>query len=109
MRRFPPLFAVAIALAGCGAADQAGSDVSLALRPPGAVNAGIYLGTQRGFDYAGGAVVLPQAAVDPLQTLERGEAGLAVVEIHELSQARARGCGVVGVMTIGLREVPARR
>src|SRR3954468_11394025 len=109
MRRFPPLFAVAIALAGCGAADQAGSDVSLALRPPGAVDAGIYLATQRGFDSAVGAAIHPQPAADPLQTLERGEAGLAVVDIHELAQARARGRDVVGVMAIVGRPVVALR
>src|SRR3954447_7352272 len=109
MRRFPPLFAVAIALAGYGAADQAGSDVSLALRPPGAVDAGIYLATQRGFNSAVGAAIHPQSAADPLQTLERGEAGLAVVDIHELAQARARGRDVVRVMAVVRRPGVALR
>src|SRR5215207_7193271 len=101
MRRFPPLLAAAIVLAGCGGStpDRSGRDVDLALGGrPGAVHAGLYLALQRGYDDAEGATLHPAQVGDPAQALERGQAELAVLDIHELDLARASGADVVGVM-----------
>jgi ABC-type nitrate/sulfonate/bicarbonate transport system substrate-binding protein len=112
MRRFPPLIAVAIALAGCGgnATDRSGSDVQLAIGgSPGAVHAGIYLAIQRGFDEAEGVMLHPARAADPARALRAAPGGLAVLDIHELALARARGEDVVGVMAIVGRPVAELR
>jgi ABC-type nitrate/sulfonate/bicarbonate transport system substrate-binding protein len=112
MRRFPLLVAAAIALAGCGgsAPDRSGRDVTLAVaRPPGAVYAGMYLAVQRGFDEAEGVMLHPAATTDPARELARGRAGLAVVDIHDLARARARGADVVGVMAVVARPVSSLR
>src|SRR5258705_2861375 len=112
MRRFPPLLAAAIALAGCGsgAQDRSGRDVTLAIgSTPGAVHAGIYLAVQRGFDQAEGVTLHLTPTRDPARALANAQAGLAVLEIHELAIARARGSDVVGVMAIVGRPVAALR
>jgi len=112
MRRFPPLLAAAIVLAGCGGStpDRSGRDVDLALGGrPGAVHAGLYLALQRGYDDAEGATLHPAQVGDPAQALERGQAELAVLDIHELALARASGADVVGVMAIVGRPVAALR
>lgn len=101
MPRFPLLLAAAIALAGCGGSsvDNA-SDVKLALARPGAADAGLYLAVQRGFDEALGVTLHPTITADPVRALRTAQAGLAVLDIHELAIARARGADVVGVMAI---------
>jgi ABC-type nitrate/sulfonate/bicarbonate transport system substrate-binding protein len=110
MARFPLLLAAAMALAGCGgASDQSGGEARLALASPGAVHAGIYLAVQRGFDEAEGVVLRPAPTPDPVGALEDAGAALAVVDIHALAQARARGKDVVGVMAIVARPVAALR
>jgi ABC-type nitrate/sulfonate/bicarbonate transport system substrate-binding protein len=112
MRRFPPLLAAAIALAGCGssAPDRSGRDVSLAIGgATGAVHAGIYLAVQRGFDEAEGVTLHPTSTRDPARALSTAQAGLAVLDIHELAIARARGSDIVGVMAIVGRPVPELR
>jgi ABC-type nitrate/sulfonate/bicarbonate transport system substrate-binding protein len=118
MRRFPPLFAAAIVLAGCGggAVDRSGRDVELAFGgKPGAVHAGLYLAVQRGYDEAEGVTLHPTPTRDPALALERAPEGLAVLDIHELALARARGQDMVGVMAIighpvaGLRPPRLRR
>jgi len=112
MRRFPPLIAVAIALAGCGskAPDRSGREVALAIGgAPGAVHAGIYLATQRGFDEAEGVTLHPARSADPARALANDQAGLAVLDIHELALARARDEDVVGVLAIVARPVAGLR
>jgi ABC-type nitrate/sulfonate/bicarbonate transport system substrate-binding protein len=112
MRRFPPLLAVTIALAGCGAdaPDRSGRDVALAIGgAPGAAHAGIYLAIQRGFDEAEGVTLHPAPSADPAGALRRTQAGLAVLDIHQLAIARARGEDVVGVLAIVGRPVAALR
>jgi ABC-type nitrate/sulfonate/bicarbonate transport system substrate-binding protein len=112
MRRFPPLLAAAIALAGCGgsAPDRSGRDVGLVLGgKPGAVHAGLYLAVQRGYDDAEGVTLHTTPSRDPARALESGRAGLAVLDIHELALARARGHDVVGVMAIVGRPVATLR
>jgi ABC-type nitrate/sulfonate/bicarbonate transport system substrate-binding protein len=112
MRRFPPLLAAAIALAGCGssAPDRSGRDVALAIGgKPGAVHAGMYLAVQRGFDEAEGVMLHPTPSPDPARALASTQAGLAMLDIHELAIARARGQDVVGVLAIVGRPVAALR
>jgi ABC-type nitrate/sulfonate/bicarbonate transport system substrate-binding protein len=118
MRRFPPLLAAAIVLAGCGssAPDRSGRDVTFAIGgAPGAVHAGIYLAVQRGFDEAEGVTLHPTSTRDPVRALSTAQAGLAVLDIHELAIARARGTDIVGVMAVvgrpiaGLRPARLRR
>jgi ABC-type nitrate/sulfonate/bicarbonate transport system substrate-binding protein len=114
MRRFPPLLAAAIALAGCGsgAPDRSGRDATLAIGgTPGAVHAGIYLAVQRGFDEAEGVMLHPTPVRDPVRTLTTAtaQAALAVLDIHELAIARARGVDVVAVMAIVGRPVAELR
>jgi NMT1/THI5 like len=101
MPRFPLLLAAAIALAGCGGSSvENASDVKLALARPGAADAGLYLAVQRGFDEALGVTLHPTITADPVRALRTAQAGLAVLDIHELAIARARGADVVGVMAI---------
>jgi ABC-type nitrate/sulfonate/bicarbonate transport system substrate-binding protein len=110
MPRFPLLLAAAIALAGCGGGSvENASDVKLALARPGAVHAGIYLAVQRGFDQALGITVHPTITADPVGALRSAQAGLAVLDIHELAIARAHGTDVVGVMAIVEQPVPSLR
>jgi ABC-type nitrate/sulfonate/bicarbonate transport system substrate-binding protein len=111
MARFPLLLAVAaIALAGCGGGTvQTDSDVKLALARPGAVHAGIYLAVQRGFDEALGVTLHPTVTADPVRALRTAQAGLAVLDIHDLAIARARGADIVGVMAIVGQPVPELR
>ena len=112
MRRFPLLLAAAIALAGCGGAakDRSGRDVRLAIgAAPSAEHAGIYLAMQRGFDEAEGVTLHPARVADPAATLATGRAQMAVMDIHELALARARGEDLVGVLGIVGRPVAALR
>ena len=112
MRRFPLLLAAAIALAGCGGAtkDRSGRDVRLAIgAAPGAEHAGIYLAMQRGFDEAEGVTLHPARVADPAAALATGRAQMAVMDIHELALARARGQDLVGVMALISRPVAALR
>ena len=111
MRRFPLLLAVAAsALAGCGGGTvENASDIKLALARPGAVHAGLYLAVQRGFDEAVGVTLLPTVTANPSRALTTAQAGLAVLDIHELAIARARGADIVGVMAIVERPVPELR
>src|SRR5436190_380195 len=112
MRLFPLLFAAAIALAGCGAggSDRSGRDVALAVGgTPNAAHAGLYLAVQRGFDEAEGVTLHPRAMPDPAGALASGAAGLAVMDIHELALARARGQDIVGVLGLVARPVASLR
>lgn len=112
MRRFPLLLAVATILAGCGTTgtDRSGRDVTLALdRPPNAADAGIYLAVQRGFDEAEGVMLHPTPVSDPVRTAAPATSGMAVLDIHDLALARARGQDLVGVLALVARPVPELR
>jgi ABC-type nitrate/sulfonate/bicarbonate transport system substrate-binding protein len=112
MRRFPLLLAATMALAGCGASgsDRSGQDVTLAIGgAPGAQHAGLYLAVQRGFDEAEGVTFHPTPVSDPAGALASGRAGMAVMDIHELALARARGEDLVGVLGIIARPVASLR
>jgi putative hydroxymethylpyrimidine transport system substrate-binding protein len=96
-------------VAGCG-----GSSTSSDTRPdqdagllldfaPNAVHAGIYLALQRGYDDAEGVhldVETPGASTDGIKALLSGQEDLALVDIHDLAIAQAKGKDVVGVMAV---------
>jgi ABC-type nitrate/sulfonate/bicarbonate transport system substrate-binding protein len=112
MRFLPPLLAAATLLAGCGGAapDRSGRDVHLALGGrPGAVHAGIYLAVQRGFDSAEGVTLHVEPSPNPVAALTSAQDELAVLDIHDLAVARAKGRDVVGVMAIVERPLAALR
>ena len=103
------LAALALMLAtGCGGGTSSDSrpdqDATLLLDfAPNAVHAGIYLATQRGYDSAEGVhlrVQTPGASTDGVKALLSGQADMAILDIHDLAIARARGRNVVGVMAV---------
>jgi putative hydroxymethylpyrimidine transport system substrate-binding protein len=70
---------------------------------PNAVHAGIYLALQRGYDEAEGVhldVETPGASTDGIKAVLSGRQDLAIVDIHDLAIARAKGKDVVGVMAL---------
>lgn len=103
-----------LALLATFAAGCVGSSTSSDARPeqdaellldfaPNAVHAGIYLALQRGYDEAEGVtldVEAPGASTDGLKAVLSGEQDLAIVDIHDLAIARAKGKDVVGVMAL---------
>jgi ABC-type nitrate/sulfonate/bicarbonate transport system substrate-binding protein len=70
---------------------------------PNAIHAGIYLALQRGYDEAEGVhldVEAPGASTDGIKSVLSGQDKLAIVDIHDLAIARAKGKDVVGVMAL---------
>ncbi|HEV7495760.1 ABC transporter substrate-binding protein [Baekduia sp.] len=104
------LLALLVALAaGCGTASSGSDsrpdqDARLLLDfAPNAVHAGIYLALQRGYDEAEGVrldVETPGTSTDGIESVVSGHDDLAIVDIHDLAIARAKGKDVVGVMAI---------
>jgi putative hydroxymethylpyrimidine transport system substrate-binding protein len=107
------LMALSIALlpvvaAGCagtsGSDTRPEQDATLLLDfAPNAVHAGIYLAKQRGYDDAEGVhldVRPPASSTDGIKALLGRQADMAIVDIHDLAIARAKGRDVVGVMAL---------
>lgn len=103
----------ASAAAGCGSGDG-GEDrpdrsASLILDfTPNAVHAGIYLALDRDFDAAEGVeldVKAPSSSTDSIKLLLSGRAQMAILDIHDLALARAKGRDVVGVMALVQRPL----
>ncbi|WP_205698941.1 ABC transporter substrate-binding protein [Conexibacter sp. SYSU D00693] len=118
MRRaaaLPLLLACVLGLAGCsltgGGAGPDQDEATLLLDfQPNAVHAGIYLATARDFDGAEGVdldVEVPGSSTDGVAQLLSGRADFAVLDIHDLALARARGRDVVGVMALVQRPLAA--
>jgi len=105
--------AAALALAGCArrGEDRPNASAAIALDArPGAVDAGIYLAAERGFDAADGVTLRirpPTAEAPALRSLLEGRAQFAILDIHDLALARQRGRDVVGVMAIVQRPLAA--
>src|SRR4051794_23756758 len=105
--------AAALAAAGCGRAgeDRPNAAATLVLAgPASAVDAGIDLALARDFDGAEGVTLRVRAAAargDGLRRLLDGRALFAVLDVHDLARARARGRDVVGVMAIVQRPLAA--
>jgi ABC-type nitrate/sulfonate/bicarbonate transport system substrate-binding protein len=105
--------AAALALAGCArrGEDRPNANAPIALDArPGAVDAGIYLARERGFDEAEGVALRirpPTAEAPALRSLLDGRVQFAILDIHDLALARQRGRDVVGVMAIVQRPLAA--
>ena len=116
-RRFAPtlacLLAATLGAAGCSRAgeDRPNAAATLVLDGrPSAVDAGIELALERDFDGAEGVALRVSAPAAPGEGLRRlldGRAQFAVLDIHDLAQARERGRDVVGVMAIVQRPLAA--
>jgi ABC-type nitrate/sulfonate/bicarbonate transport system substrate-binding protein len=108
-----PLIALLLAacvavVAGCAGSSSSDSrpdaDARLLLDfAPNAVHAGIYLALQRGYDEAEGVhldVEQPGQSEDGIKDLLSGREDFALVDIHDLALAQAKGKDVVGVMAL---------
>ena len=101
---------VALALAGCGSAAGPRSATLILDFTPNAIHAGIYAALANGYDRAAGVrlhVTAPAASTDSIKLLEAGRVDFAVLDIHDLALARARGAGIVGIMAIVERPLAA--
>lgn len=112
MRAAALLALLALAAGGWGCAgggDRPGAQATLVLDfAPNAVHSGIYLATARGFDEAEGVrlrVRAPASSTDGVKLLATGRADLAILDIHDLAIARARGQDLVAVMAIVQRPL----
>jgi putative hydroxymethylpyrimidine transport system substrate-binding protein len=77
---------------------------------PNAVHAGIYAALARHYDRTSGvslSVLPPPSPVDSVRFLEQGRVDFALLDIHDLAIARARGAPLVGVMAIVERPLAA--
>src|SRR3954454_515931 len=104
--------AAALVAGGCSReADRPNATATIVLAgPASAVDAGIDLAVARDFDGAEGVALRvrrPAGPSDGLRRLLDGRAQLAVLDIHDLARARARGRDVVGVMAIVQRPLAA--
>jgi putative hydroxymethylpyrimidine transport system substrate-binding protein len=107
------LTVLALGAAGCGSAGPSPGDQSASLVldfTPNAVHAGIYLALARDYDGAEGVrlhVRVPSSSTDSVKLLLSGRAQFAILDIHDLAIARARGRDVVGVMALVERPLAA--
>jgi putative hydroxymethylpyrimidine transport system substrate-binding protein len=107
----PLLAALVLVACGGGGGTAVDEDATLLLDfQPNAVHAGIYVGTSRGYFEAEGVdldVEIPGQSTDALKLLESGDADLAILDIHDLGLARAKGADIVGVMALDQRPLAA--
>lgn len=103
-----------MAVAGCGGdrgAARPETSASLLLDfTPNGVHAGIYSAVARGYDDAEGVhlrVRQPSSSTDAIKLLLAGRTDFAIVDIHDLAIAAARGRDIVGVMSIAQRPLAA--
>lgn len=104
------LLLVAWALAGCGSSAGPRSATLILDFTPNAIHAGVYAALARGYDRAAGVrlhVSAPAASTDSIKLLEAGRADFAILDIHDLALARARGADIVAVMAIVERPLAA--
>ncbi|MCW3041247.1 MAG: transporter substrate-binding protein [Solirubrobacterales bacterium] len=106
--------AAALVLPACGSSPDAGRPDEAAKLlldfHPGAVHAGIYLAMARGFDEAEGvrlSVEIPGSGTDAVKSLLSGQARFAVLDLHDLAIARAKGRDLVAVMALVQRPLAA--
>ena len=77
---------------------------------PNAVHAGIYEALARGDDIRDGVrlrPIAPSSSTDSARLLQTGRADFAILDIHDLAIARARGEKLVGIMSIVQRPLAA--
>jgi ABC-type nitrate/sulfonate/bicarbonate transport system substrate-binding protein len=96
-------------IAGCGSGGGNQRSATLVLDfTPNAVHAGIYSALAHGYDRQAGVrlhVVAPSASTDSIKLLQSGRTSFAILDIHDLAIARARGAQIVGVMAIVQRPL----
>jgi ABC-type nitrate/sulfonate/bicarbonate transport system substrate-binding protein len=121
VRRLPTALVLALLIAlaaGCGTSSSSSDsrpeqDAKLLLdAAPNAVHAGIYLALQRDYDEAEGVrldVETPDASSDGIKAVLSGHEDMAIVDIHDLAIARAKGKDVVGVMAIVQTPLKVKR
>jgi putative hydroxymethylpyrimidine transport system substrate-binding protein len=104
MRRRGLLLVALLAVTGCGSSTHATPAATLVLDfTPNAVHAGIYQALARGYPQAQGVklhVQAPGSSTDAAKLLLSGRAQMAILDIHDLAIARAKGLDLVGVMAI---------
>jgi putative hydroxymethylpyrimidine transport system substrate-binding protein len=104
---------VLLLLSGCGlasaksqtiASKASGQSASLMLDfTPNAIHTGIYLALARGYDRANGVdlhVRVPGESTDAISLLTAGKVNFAVLDIHDLALADAKGDKLVGIMAL---------
>lgn len=70
---------------------------------PNAIHAGIYTAIARGYDRDQGValhVIVPGASTDAIRLLLTGRTDFAILDIHDLAIARAKGQDIVGILPI---------
>jgi putative hydroxymethylpyrimidine transport system substrate-binding protein len=104
MRRLALILMVAVLAGGCGSSSET---ATLMLDfTPNAVHAGIYSAISRHLG-ARVHVLVPSATTDSIKLLEAGRVRFAVLDIHDLAIARARGTPIVGIMALVQRPLAA--
>jgi len=104
---------LAALLGGCGSLSTGALPTSATVAldfTPNAVHAGIYEALARGDDVRAGVrlhVVVPSGSTDSIKLLEIGRAQFAILDIHDLAIARARGQDIVGIMALVQRPLAA--
>jgi putative hydroxymethylpyrimidine transport system substrate-binding protein len=121
MRHLPISLAVACAVVLALALAACGEDTSEQRRPnaeatllldftPNAIHTGIYSAVARGYDRAEGVhlrVREPSSSTDAIKLLLAGRTEFAVLDIHDVAIARARGRDIVCEMSIAQRPLAA--
>lgn len=113
--------AAALALCACGSSSHGRRAASSGARPaqpaslmldftPNAVHVGIYTALARHLDRRNGIdlhVQIPGASTDAISELEAGRVNFAILDIHDLALARAKGAPIVGILPIVQRPLAA--
>ena len=106
--------AACAALVGCGsggAQDRPDKDATLLLDfTPNGVHAGIFSAVRRGYDEAEGVhlhVRTPPSGADATKLLLAGRADFAVLDLHDVALARAKGRDVVAILALVQRPLAA--
>jgi putative hydroxymethylpyrimidine transport system substrate-binding protein len=110
MRARTSLLIALVALAGCGSSHHTSQATLVLDFTPNAVHAGIYLALARGYPGQDGVdlhVQVPGSSTDAAKLLLTGRAQMAILDIHDLAIARAKGQDLVGVMAIVERPLAA--
>lgn len=108
------IVAAALLIAGCGGSGgSAHKDPTASLVldfTPNPVHVGIYTALARHDDTAAGVhlhVIVPGASTDSISLLEKGRVDFAILDIHDLAIARAKGQDIVGILPIVERPLAA--
>jgi ABC-type nitrate/sulfonate/bicarbonate transport system substrate-binding protein len=105
-RRFACALLAALTVAGCGSGSDGAPNSSATLTldfQPNAVHTGIELAVARGFTDAEGVsleVKAPSQSTDSVAMLLTGRTNFAILDLHDLAIARAKGKDLVAVMAI---------